>query len=223
MRSTRLNNFNARFPPNAGNLMLSQYLLPPTDTRRIVRIIQNRHEAPAWQSYRRSVSGANCSFVALWMLAIRCSRYSVICAFPPVALSFMYFLRKVSNRIYSCPKNRRIWKLISQLHSSSFEVARCSMYLKRAIFSALLLKFQRLRNNNKKTDNKLEYYLFDWSKNYNISLLFIRSEKYNHGFRSRPFLFAEYDVWEISIDQKLKKTYLSGDLYQKANIDCIRK
>lgn len=110
MRSTTLNNFNVRSPKHRES-DAPRYLLRLTDTR-ARRIIQNHYEAPkGWQSYRRSVSGANCSFVALWMLAIYRSRYPVICAFPfpslPVALSCTYFLRKVSNRIYSCPENRR--------------------------------------------------------------------------------------------------------------------
>lgn len=94
--------------------MRLQYLSRPTDTRGRARIGTNNTkppEAPGWQSYRRSVSGANCTFVALWTLAQfsvtldtrRDSR--VICAFPPSACAFIASEKVAKSHSYNCPEN----------------------------------------------------------------------------------------------------------------------
>lgn len=124
MRSTKLNVLMFGLS-GAGDRMRSRYLLRPTDTRAQIRVVQNRHEAAGWQSYRRSVSGANCTFVALWMLAIlrsRCPRDTRwFVRFLPLRF---YSLRRVSNHIHNWPENRRIRKLVSQSHSFSLDRRR---------------------------------------------------------------------------------------------------
>lgn len=71
-----------------------------------MQIMQNRHETPEWQSYRRSVSSANCTSVALWMLAILRSRYSRDTRWFVRSLPLCFYsIRKVLNRIHDCPGN----------------------------------------------------------------------------------------------------------------------
>lgn len=95
---------------------------------------------PEWQSYRRSVSGANCTFVALWMLAILRSRYSRdirwFVRFLPLCF---YSFRKVSNRIHDCPENHRIWKVVKVNHICPASKSLTAEY--RILNQVLSLKF----------------------------------------------------------------------------------